>query len=114
MKYSQIAWTGVICSLYMVVGPALVLLNKQILKEGGFAYPMLLSSLGLCFSALTAHTLAALGWITVGKQGVVTRSFWLNRVLPVGACHAATLAFGNAQYLYMGVALVQFLKAAAA
>ena len=111
MKYSQIAWTGVICSLYMVVGPALVLLNKQILKEGGFAYPMLLSSLGLCFSALTAHTLAALGWITVGKQGVVTRSFWLNRVLPVGACHAATLAFGNAQYLYMGVALVQFLKA---
>ena len=47
----------------------------------------------------------------MGKQGVVTRSFWLNRVLPVGACHAATLAFGNAQYLYMGVALVQFLKA---
>ena len=111
MKYAQIAWTLVICSLYMVVGPSLVVLNRHILKEGGFPYPMLLSSLGLCFSALTAHTLAALGAITVGKQDVVTRRFWLNRVVPVGACHAATLAFGNAQYLHMGVALVQFLKA---
>ena len=111
MKYAQIAWTLVICSLYMVVGPSLVVLNRHILKEGGFPYPMLLSSLGLCFSALTAHTLAAVGAITVGKQGVVTRRFWLNRVVPVGACHAATLAFGNAQYLHMGVALVQFLKA---
>jgi len=131
-----------ICALYMAVGPALVLLNKHILSEVGFKYPMLLSSLGLIFAAFAAHLvsaqlqalricpfrgentitlpfvvarlanqLAALGIITIGKRHIVTWRFWLVRVLPVGACHAATLAFGNAQYLYMGVALIQFLKA---
>ena len=99
-----------LCAVYMVVGPALVMLNKKILSEIGFKYPILLSSLGLIFSATTAHTLSPLGFITIGKQSVVTHSFWITRVLPVGACHAATLAFGNAQYIHMGVALIQFLK----
>ena len=98
-----------LCSLYMAVGPSLVVLNKHILSEVGFRYPMLLSSLGLIFAALTAHILAAAGLLPIQKK--IGISFWLQRVLPVGACHAATLAFGNAQYLYMGMALIQFLKA---
>lgn len=49
--------------------------------------------------------------MNIGKRDQVTWSFWFHNVLPVGACHAATLAFGNAQYLYMGVAMIQFLKA---
>lgn len=48
--------------------------------------------------------------IELRKESVVNPSFWMQRVLPVGACHAATLAFGNAQYLYMGIAMIQFLK----
>lgn len=31
--------------------------------------------------------------------------------MPVGACHAATLAFGNAVYLHLSVAFIQMLKA---
>uniref|UniRef100_A0A6U0Y8D2 Sugar phosphate transporter domain-containing protein n=1 Tax=Rhizochromulina marina TaxID=1034831 RepID=A0A6U0Y8D2_9STRA len=107
----QILRTMGLCSLYMVVGPALVLLNKHILSELDFDFPMLLSSLGLTFAAVVAHLMAAVGVITIGKQEIVTRDFWMRRVLPVGACHAATLAFGNAQYLYMGIAMIQFLKA---
>eukprot|EP00615_Pteridomonas_danica_P002863 CAMPEP_0114337704 /NCGR_PEP_ID=MMETSP0101-20121206/6541_1 /TAXON_ID=38822 ORGANISM="Pteridomonas danica, Strain PT" /NCGR_SAMPLE_ID=MMETSP0101 /ASSEMBLY_ACC=CAM_ASM_000211 /LENGTH=262 /DNA_ID=CAMNT_0001470029 /DNA_START=120 /DNA_END=911 /DNA_ORIENTATION=+ len=72
---------------------------------------MLLSSLGLIFAALWSHVFNALNVITIGKRQTVTWSFWFYRVVPVGACHSATLAFGNAQYLYMGVALIQFLKA---
>lgn len=53
----------------------------------------------------------AVGIIKVGKRQTVNLSFWVYRILPVGACHAATLACGNAQYLHMGVALIQILKA---
>ena len=84
-----------VCSLYMAVGPALVLLNKHILSAVGFRYPILLSSLGLCFAATTAHVLVALGVVVVDKrvQQQVTWRFWCCRVLPVGACHAATLVY---------------------
>jgi len=37
--------------------------------------------------------------------------FWLQRIIPVGAFQALTLATGNAVYLYLGVSLVQMLKA---
>jgi hypothetical protein len=47
-----------VCSLYMAVGPALVLLNKHLLSDVGFRYPILLSSLGLCFAAVTAHVVS--------------------------------------------------------
>jgi hypothetical protein len=43
-----------LCALYMIVGPVLVLVNKDILASG-FPYPILLSSLGLVFASLTAH-----------------------------------------------------------
>lgn len=35
------------CAVYLSVGPALILVNRHILKEVGFDYPMALSGLGL-------------------------------------------------------------------
>ncbi|CAK9088914.1 Probable sugar phosphate/phosphate translocator At1g53660 [Durusdinium trenchii] len=103
-----------VCSVYMVVGPTLMLVNKDIMSRDGdivFPYPFLLSSLGLVFTSALTHGLHAWGKLRLPHAEVVTRRFWVRNLLPVGACHAATLAFGNAQYLYMGVALIQFLKA---
>lgn len=37
----------------------------------------------------------------------IDQRFWLEKCLPVGICHAATLAFGNAVYLFMGMALIR-------
>ena len=51
-------YSSAVCLLYMAVGPALVLLNKHILSDVGFRYPIILSSLGLCFAALTAHVVS--------------------------------------------------------
>jgi|AntAceMinimDraft_5_1070358.scaffolds.fasta_scaffold466758_1 hypothetical protein len=47
---------------------------------------------------LPVHQLASLGVIVIGKraQQQVTWQFWVTRVLPVGACHAATLVNENA------------------
>jgi hypothetical protein len=75
-----------------------------------FPYPLLVSSMGLVFAAITTHTMKALGHLTLEYEDHVTQKFWLSKCLPVGICHAATLAFGNAQYMHSGMALIQFMK----
>lgn len=101
------------CAVFMVVGPVLMLVNKDIMdkKSIGFSYPFFVSSLGLIFTSVLSHSLHLVGLLHLPNAHIVTRKFWLRNILPIGACHAATLAFGNAQYLYMGVTLIQFLKA---
>ena len=97
--------------LYLLVGPALMILNKEILSPSvGFPYPMMLSSFGLLLCSALAHGAAALGLFAPRQRATMTRAFLVRSVAPVGVCHALTLAAGNAQYLYMGVAMVQFLK----
>ena len=48
-KYAKVI---LLCSAYMCVGPALILLNKYILSELNFHYPMFLSGLGV---SVTKH-----------------------------------------------------------
>ncbi|GBG24420.1 Triose phosphate/phosphate translocator, chloroplastic [Hondaea fermentalgiana] len=97
------------CGVHMVVGPLLIVVNKEILTV--FPYPFLLSSLGLVFTAIASHILFLTSKLELPHKEVVTPQFYMRNILPVGACHAATLAFGNAQYMFMGVAAVQFFKA---
>lgn len=95
----------------MVVGPSLILMNKYILSDIGFPYPVILSSLGLITTTLCTHLAYNTGKLALPKEHIVTLDFFLKKVCPIGALHAATIAFGNAQYVYIGVAVIQFLKA---
>ena len=61
-------------------------------------------------SGIFTHVLYGLGKLRLEHANTVTLRFWVTRCLPVGVCHAATLAFGNAQYLFMGISSVQVLK----
>jgi len=87
-----------------------MVLNKEILDSVGFRYPFLVSWLGLAFSAVATHALQFAGYLKLKHKDTVTFQFWIRRCLPVGICHAATLCFGNALYLHMGLAMIQFLK----
>ena len=60
-----------------------------------FRYPLLLSSLGLITAATVAHGGALLGFIHPRQQAKMTRPFLLKNILPVGVCHACTLAAGT-------------------
>ena len=99
-----------ICILYMFLGPSLILLNKYILSDLGFPYPMFLSGLGVAVSAIVARVVVALGYVQLSKKEAVEGSLWYRRVLPVGLAHAATLAFGNTVYLLLNVGFIQMLK----
>ena len=106
------ALTLVYCLLYLLVGPWLIIVNKTIMRDYGFNYPMIVSGLGQASSAL--GSLVAIRVLRVQElecQEQVTWSFYLRNMAVVGAATAASLSFGNAGYLYLTVSFVQILKA---
>ena len=104
---------GACILLYMTVGPALILVNKQILTTYGFGYPMLVSGLGQASSAIGAtFVVKIMKWQPLSDQAQkMTWSFYRRNMVVVGAAFAASLCFGNAGYMYLTVSFVQMLKA---
>jgi len=101
------------CFAFMLVGPSLVVLNKYIMKDIGFPYPLSLSGLGVLSSSIFSKLAVGCGFATVRPESMeaVSGRRWLRTALPVGACKAMTLATGNAAYLYLGLGFIQMLKA---
>lgn len=102
--------TLVLCTVYMFMGPGLILLNKYIMSNLNFKYPMFLSGLGVLVSGLVAQALVRMGYVTLQRKEAVEGVLWYKRVLPVGLAHASTLAFGNTVYLHLNVGFIQMLK----
>lgn len=98
------------CSVFMIIGPALIFLNQHILKSLHFPYPMCLSGIGVLSSGLYAYLMVALGIVKVNRAEAIEGWLWYRRVLPVGLASAATLAFGNMVYLHLDVGFIQMLK----
>ena len=91
--------TFIVCATYMVVGPSIILLNKYILQNLHFPYPIFLSALGVLFSGLFSHVLVRLDIVPLKCADSIQGILWYKRVLPVGFASASTLAFGNIVYL---------------
>lgn len=104
--------TGAFCIGFLCVGPVLILANRHIMKDVGFDFPIFVSGIGQVASAVGAYVVTRqMQWYPLEKQDVVTRAFFINNMLPVAACSAATLIFGNYVYLHLSVSLIQMLKA---
>ncbi len=50
--------------VYMLVGPSLIMLNKYIMQDLDFPYPMFLSGLGVLVSGLVSYLLIKFGVIS--------------------------------------------------
>ena len=79
----------------------MILLNKFILHNLDFPFPMFLSGLGVLVSGVVARVIVALGLVPLQRKEAVEGALWYRRVLPVGLAHAGTLAFGNTVYLFL-------------
>jgi len=99
------------CAVYLIIGPTLIVVNRQILKELHFNYPMFLSGLGLLFTSIVTMSVVGLGWVKLEQRERVTLPFACFNLMPVGAAMACTLSFGNAVYLHLPVGYIQMLKA---
>lgn len=105
------SWQGLIIStIFMLIGPSLIMVNQYILKTLHFPYPIFLSGLGVVASGLTAKLIVQLGYVKIQRTEAIEGWLWYKRVLPVGLSTAATLSFGNIVYLYLDVGFIQMLK----
>ncbi|KAH8088664.1 hypothetical protein JL720_6614 [Aureococcus anophagefferens] len=97
----------------MVVGPALILVNKQLMTSYGFPYPMLISGIGQVSSAIGSFfVVKVFKWQPLSDQArSISWDFYRKNMVVVGAAFAASLCFGNAGYIYLTVSFVQILKA---
>jgi len=104
------ARTLLLCIAYIIIGPTIILINKYILYDLHFSYPIFLSCLGVTFSGLAAHTLVRLGFVKLQKKDDITNAFWVKKILPICFNFASSLALGNLSYLYLNVGFIQMFK----
>ena len=77
-----------ICCLFMTVGPMLILLNKYIMHDVGFPYPIFLSGLGVVASGLCAQALVDLGYIAIENEDASKNTHFYSRILPIALSSA--------------------------
>ena len=64
------------CAAYVIIGPSLILLNKYILDQLNFPFPIFLSMLGVATSAGVARMLVSLGIVSIERQAAVEGALW--------------------------------------
>ena len=98
--------------LYMLVGPTLILVNRNTMKDLKFKFPFTISALGLIGAGILSCILVhGTKTVQLEKKDQVTKTFVVKNLIPIGMCTTGTLSFGNTAYLYLGVGLIQILKA---
>jgi len=98
---------------FMVVGPALMMLNKYMMQDLNFHHPMSVCSLGVVSSAIVAHLSVAcgLGKIREESSKLMAGGGWFKIAMPIGLMKALTMSSGNAVYMYLSFGFIQMLKA---
>jgi hypothetical protein len=90
----------------------LILLNKSIMRDCDFPFPVALSAFGVGFAAITSRLLLGSGLIRFTQPELCSDwRAYARSTLPIGALSALTLALGNSSYLHLSVAVCQMLKA---
>ena len=74
------------CVVYLLVGPALILTNKQIMRDVGFHFPMMVSGIGQASSAICSLVaIRVLGIQPLANAHLVSWHFYLRNMMVVGA-----------------------------
>ncbi|KAB5575751.1 triose-phosphate transporter family-domain-containing protein [Coniochaeta sp. 2T2.1] len=91
-----------------------ILLNKWLIDTAGFRYPILLTTWHLLFAVLATQLLSRTTTLLDARHAVpLTGKLYLRAIVPIGLCYSASLVCSNLTYLYLSVAFIQMLKAAA-
>lgn len=112
-SFRSVLVTVFACSIFMLVGPALMMLNKHIMDDLHFHHPIAICSLGLVSSSIVSHivVLLGLGEIREESRKIVAGCSWFQVAGPIGLMKALTMSSGNAVYLHLSFGFIQMLKA---
>jgi len=97
--------------LFMTLGPSLILINKHILRDLGFSYPITHTFYTTSFCSTAVWIYVKVLGIQLQHAPVVTLKFYVRNVLLIGFFQGATIVLGMTSYLYLTVSFVQMLKA---
>ncbi|KAL2141075.1 hypothetical protein VTI28DRAFT_2873 [Corynascus sepedonium] len=91
-----------------------ILFNKWIIDSRGFKYPVILTCWHLIFATIATQVLARTTTLLDGRKKVkMNGRTYLRAIVPIGLLYSASLVCSNMVYLYLSVAFIQMLKAAA-
>ncbi|KAK3499972.1 triose-phosphate transporter family-domain-containing protein [Neurospora hispaniola] len=91
-----------------------ILFNKWLLAPDRFSYPTILTCWHLIFATIATQILARTTTLLDGRKSVkMTGRLYLRAIVPIGFLFSGSLVCSNMVYLYLSVAFIQMLKAAA-
>jgi len=95
--------------LFLISGPAVILLNKHIMKAQRFHFPVLLASLGSALNMVLTRGAVALGLVKLETPELGWQRFF-RVVVPVNIFNFSTQVLGMAAYMFISVPEIQILK----
>lgn len=98
-------------TVYALSGPAIIVVNKVIIKDHKLHAPALVSSMGIIFTGSFTHLLSKFGILQV-KSLPKDEDIFLWKIAPVGLCTAGNFLLGNMAYEYLDAGFMQMMKAA--
>lgn len=104
----SILGTLLCAAFYLLASPSAILVNRLLMKEFEFPYPILVSALGQVASVASTEAIVRAGFVSSGR---VQTGVDQGTVAMIGCASALTLVFGQYPYLYLTISFVQMLKA---
>jgi len=93
--------------LYLIASPTAILVNKLLMKDLGFGYPIVVSGLGQLTTMICATAIVKVR----GDSTEAGKRVGLKSLMLLGGASALALVLGQYPYLYLTVAFIQMLKA---
>jgi hypothetical protein len=93
--------------LYFIASPFAIMVNKILMKDYGFGYPVMVSALGQTTTAVCSSAVVRCFGLSI-ENG---RRVGCRSLLMLGGASAFALVLGQYPYLYLTVAFIQMLKA---
>ncbi|KAK7431273.1 hypothetical protein QQZ08_002044 [Neonectria magnoliae] len=104
--------TGLYMVAWIVSSNFTILVNKWLIDEAGFGYPILLTCWHLVFASIVTQVLAHTTTLLHRRHQLpIDRQFYLRTVLPIGLVSSGSLVCTNFVYFYLSVAFLQMVKA---
>eukprot|EP00466_Bigelowiella_natans_P012628 jgi/Bigna1/34532/e_gw1.6.216.1 len=96
---------------FLMLGPSLIMVNKYILHDIGFKYPITHTCFTTLFCSVGIWISVHVFGIKLSHAPIVTWRFYIRNIMPIGFFQGATIVLGMTSYLYLTVSFVQMLKA---
>lgn len=90
---------------------SLILVNKHLLVDLKFHYPLTVALSGMCSSFVFSYIVCKRYGIGANNaQSKIDAAAYVRTIMPIGFCMALTLHLGNLVYFYLSVSFIQMLK----